>query len=127
MTGATARPGVGDPAAAPTLVAVAHGTRDPAGPAAYRELIERVRELRPGLRAEPAFLELADPLLDQVLAGLRGTVVLVPLLLGTGYHVRVDLPAARAAAGHLDLRLAPALGPDRLLAAALADRLAEAG
>ncbi|MGK4585038.1 sirohydrochlorin chelatase [Kitasatospora sp. HPMI-4] len=111
----------------PTLLAVAHGTRDPAGAAVYRRLLARVRALRPGLRAELAHLDLVGPSLEEALAGLRGRVVLVPLLLGTGYHVRVDIPAVLAAAPRAEVSIAPALGPDPLLAAALRDRLAEAG
>jgi sirohydrochlorin ferrochelatase len=52
--------------------------------------------------------------------------VLVPLLLSSGYHDRVDLPAAIAAARPGTAR-APVLGPDPLLAVALADRLRAAG
>ncbi|MFG2217877.1 MULTISPECIES: CbiX/SirB N-terminal domain-containing protein [unclassified Streptomyces] len=117
----------GGPAAAPTLPAVAHGTRDRAGVATYRALLDLVRARRPGLKAELSFLDLALPAPARVLAASRGPVVLVPLLLNTGYHVTVDLPAVRAAAPHPDIRQAAPLGPDPLLAAALADRLAEAG
>ncbi|MGK5632851.1 sirohydrochlorin chelatase [Streptomyces sp. URMC 123] len=111
----------------PTLLMVAHGTRDPAGVAAGEALLDRVRALRPGLRVRLAHLDLAAPSVASVLAALTGEVVLVPLLLGTGYHLRVDLPAAVAAAPHLRARTAAALGPHPLLAEALADRLAEAG
>ncbi|WP_326764143.1 sirohydrochlorin chelatase [Streptomyces sp. NBC_01591] len=116
-----------DEPAAPTLLAVAHGTRDLAGIATYRALLDLVRAQRPGLTAHLSFLDLALPTPAQVLAGSRGPVVLVPLLLNTGYHVTVDLPAVRAAAPHLDIRQTAPLGPDPLLAAALADRLADAG
>ncbi|MFF3955320.1 sirohydrochlorin chelatase [Streptomyces sp. NPDC001890] len=112
---------------APALLAVAHGTRDRAGIAAYRALLDLVRARRPGLTAELSFLDLAPPTPAQVLAARRGPVVLVPLLLNTGHHVTVDLPAVRAAAPHPGIRQAAPLGPDPLLAAALADRLAEAG
>jgi sirohydrochlorin ferrochelatase len=53
-------------------------------------------------------------------------VILVPLLLSSGYHDRVDLPAAVAATRPGTARAA-VLGPDPRLAVALADRLAEAG
>lgn len=48
--------------------------------------------------------------------------MVVPLLLAAGYHVRIDVPAQATAA-----TVASALGPDPLLADALADRLTEAG
>lgn len=50
---------------------------------------------------------------------------MVPLLLSSGYHDRVDLPAAIAAT-RPGTAHAAVLGPDPLLAVALADRLAEA-
>ncbi|MER5846480.1 CbiX/SirB N-terminal domain-containing protein [Streptomyces sp. NPDC002012] len=116
-----------DAPAAPTLLAVAHGTRDRAGIAIYHALLDEIRAQRPGLMVRLSFLDLAPPTPAQVLADLHGPVVLVPLLLNTGYHIRIDLPAVRATATHLDVRMAAALGPDPLLAAALGDRLTEAG
>ncbi|MDH6577536.1 sirohydrochlorin chelatase [Kitasatospora sp. MAP5-34] len=115
------------PGPPPTLLAVAHGTRDPDGVAATEALLARVRTLRPGLRVESCFLDLVRPSLPEALAGLSGEVVLVPLLLGAGYHVRVDLPAALADAPHLRARVARALGPDPLLAVALEERLTRTG
>jgi sirohydrochlorin ferrochelatase len=112
---------------APTLLAVAHGTREPEGVAATEALVARVRALRPDLRVERCFLDLVAPSLTEALARLSGAVVLVPLLLGAGYHLRVDIPAAVAGAPHLRARVARALGPDPLLARALTDRLHEAG
>ncbi len=53
-------------------------------------------------------------------------MVVVPLLLSSGHHDRVDIPAAVRAV-RPDARRARVLGPDELLAVALADRLAEAG
>jgi sirohydrochlorin ferrochelatase len=48
--------------------------------------------------------------------------VVVPLLLAGGYHVRIDIPAQ--VSGSV---IASPVGPDRLLATALADRLVDAG
>ncbi|WP_051711563.1 sirohydrochlorin chelatase [Streptomyces sp. NRRL S-350] len=113
---------------APVLLAVAHGSRDPAALTSTRALLRAVRALRPELAVRCCFLDLARPSLDQALARLADRQpVLVPLLLGTGYHIRVDIPAALAGAGLPHARLAPALGPHPLLADALADRLAGAG
>ncbi|MFC4032295.1 sirohydrochlorin chelatase [Streptomyces polygonati] len=113
--------------AATTLLAVAHGTRDPEGVASYGTLLDRVRAMRPGLPVRLAFLDIAAPSLDRTLAGLRGEVVVVPLLLSAGYHVHVDIPASLAAAPRLRAAVAAALGPDPLLAEALHDRLTQAG
>ncbi|MFI6767913.1 sirohydrochlorin chelatase [Streptomyces sp. NPDC050355] len=114
-------------AAAPTLVAVAHGSRDPRALPAVRALLDRVRALRPGLPVRLGNIELDRPLLADTLAELHGEAVLVPLLFGRGYHVTHDLPAALAAAPHLTGRIAEPLGPHPLLAEALHGRLLEAG
>ncbi|GAA1879041.1 sirohydrochlorin chelatase [Actinomadura bangladeshensis] len=113
-----------DPAGGgPALLAVAHGTRDPAGPAVIGSLLDRVRALRPGLRVAEAYGELARPSLEEAAAGLAGgPVVVVPLLLARGYHALIDIPdrAARLLPGAVTSR---PLGPDPLLADVLADRL----
>ncbi len=113
--------------AAPTLVAVAHGSRDPRALPTVRALLDRVRALRPGLPVRLGHLELNRPLLADTLAELSGRAVLVPLLFGHGHHVTHDLPAALAAAPHLTGRIAEPLGPHPLLAEALHGRLLEAG
>lgn len=112
----------------PTLVAVAHGSRDPRALHAVEALLERVRELRPRLGVRLGHIELNHPLLDDTLAREpAGAAVLVPLLLGRGTHVKRDLPAAAARAGHLRIRIAAPLGPHPLLVEALYERLVEAG
>ncbi|WP_198679220.1 sirohydrochlorin chelatase [Thermomonospora amylolytica] len=111
----------------PTLVAVAHGTRDPAGPATVRALLDRVRALRPRLPVAEAYAELAEPSLEEAVRAARGPVVAVPLLLARGYHALIDIPGrACEAAGPRPVALARPLGPDALLGEALADRLAAA-
>ncbi|MFC8794067.1 sirohydrochlorin chelatase [Streptomyces cinereoruber] len=113
-----------------TLVAVGHGSRDPRARATLLRLLDRVRELRPGLDVRLAHIELNAPLLDETLAGLAAEgreAVLVPLLFAPGHHVTHDLPAAVAAVPGLRARVAAPLGAHPLLAEALADRLAEAG
>ncbi|MGW7275008.1 sirohydrochlorin chelatase [Streptomyces sp. NPDC054864] len=112
---------------APALVVVAHGSRDPRALATVTALLERVRELRPGLTVRLGHIELNEPLLTDTLATTAGRAVLVPLLLGRGYHVKHDIPEAAASAPHLETRLAAPLGPHPLLVDALHDRLAEAG
>ncbi|MET8539652.1 sirohydrochlorin chelatase [Kitasatospora sp. NPDC004799] len=108
----------------PVLLAVAHGSRDPAAGATTRALLRVVRSLRPELPVRCCFLDFERPSVGEALARLAGArPILVPLLLSTGYHLRVDLPAL----GLPPSRLAPALGPHPLLAEALADRLTEAG
>ncbi|GGX01356.1 sirohydrochlorin chelatase [Streptomyces chryseus] len=121
-------PSRSDPAAPPTLVAVAHGSRDPDALRTVTALLQRVRELRPGLDVRLGHIELNEPLLTGTLADLDpGETVLVPLLLGRGHHVKNDLPEAAAGAPHLRTRIAAPLGPHPLLVEALYARLTEAG
>ena len=90
------------PAAAPPLIAVAHGSRDPAAAAATRSLLAAVAAARPGLTVLPAFLDHERPGLADAVAAAQAASpaapVVVPLLLGAAYHSRVDIPAALA--GH---------------------------
>lgn len=116
----------------PTLVAVAHGSRDPRALPAVRALLERVRAARPGVDVRLGHVELNEPLLTDTLAGLRGgrgrgEAVLVPLLLSRGHHVKHDLPAALAAAPWLRGTVAAPLGPHPLLTEVLHARLLAAG
>jgi sirohydrochlorin ferrochelatase len=110
------------------LLAVAHGTRDAAGVDALSQIVDAVRASAPSLEVRAAFIELVEPDVPAALAGIPADrrAVLVPLLLSSGYHDRVDLPAAiagtRPGTAH-----AAVLGPDPRLAIALADRLREAG
>lgn len=111
---------------APPLLAVAHGTRDPAGHAATAALLDQVRALRPGLRVELGNVDVAAPLLADTLTRLSGPVVVVPLLLGAGYHVRHDIPAVLAEAPQVTPYVADVLGPDPRLATVLHERLTAA-
>uniref|UniRef100_A0AAU2VVE7 Sirohydrochlorin chelatase n=1 Tax=Streptomyces sp. NBC_00008 TaxID=2903610 RepID=A0AAU2VVE7_9ACTN len=114
--------------AAPALVAVAHGSRDPQALHTVTRLLDRVRELRPGLDVRLGHIELNAPLLPETLEALGdGEAVLVPLLLGRGYHVKQDIPEAVAGAQALRTRTAAPLGPHPLLVEALHGRLTEAG
>lgn len=107
----------------PRLLCVAHGTRTPAGNAVAVRLARRAGALL-GVTASAAYVELCEPLLADVTVRTQAPTVAVPLLLSTGYHVRVDLPQAVAGTPVL---LADPLGPSPHLAAAQADRLRRAG
>ncbi|WP_245679113.1 sirohydrochlorin chelatase [Actinomadura hibisca] len=108
----------------PTLLAVAHGTRRPAGPETVRALLDRVRALRPWLRVAESYGELAEPVLETALHRIDGPVVAVPLLLARGYHALVDFPG-RVERWCPDAVTARPLGPHALLAAAMSDRVAD--
>ncbi|MBI0296989.1 sirohydrochlorin chelatase [Streptomyces sp. PRKS01-29] len=120
---------------APTLLIIAHGSRDPRHAATVDALRARVRSLRPGLRVEAAFLEFNAPRVPQVLARLAAEdateVIALPLLLTRAFHAKTDIPAVlrEATARHprLSVRQAEVLGPSPLLVDALERRLHEAG
>ena len=111
------------------LLAVAHGSRDPAAQECVRSLTGRVAALARGTRVRTAFVQNAKPSLAEGLAGaaaLAGAdgMVVVPLLLSSGYHLSSDIAGAARAAG---VPVARPLGPDPRLVRALSDRLREAG
>jgi sirohydrochlorin ferrochelatase len=97
--------------AAPALVALAHGSRDPRSAATVTALVDEVKALRPDLRIEKAFLELSRPSFDTVVDRLvragYDEIVVVPLLLTTAFHARVDVPEliANATARHAGLKI----------------------
>jgi len=103
---------------APSLVLVGHGSADPRFGEVVEAIAARLRLRRPGLAVRVGYLEHGPPHVRDVSAGS----VVVPLLLASGYHVLVDLPAQAP-----DGRITRAVGPDERLAGALADRLREAG
>jgi sirohydrochlorin ferrochelatase len=113
----------------PTLVAVSHGTADPRGQGAVRRLVDAVQDRLPYVTVRQAFVDVESPDLTSVLAAVDGPVTVVPLLLGAGFHVHVDIATAvseRSASG-LQTRTAATLGPDPAITGLLADRLRDAG
>jgi sirohydrochlorin ferrochelatase len=119
--------------AAPALVALAHGSRDPRSAATIKALVDEVRALRPDLRIETAFLDLSKPSLNTVvdrLARRHDEVVVVPLLLTDAFHAKVDVPAAVAEADarheHVQVRATSILGLETCFLEVLDVRMREA-
>ncbi|MEY9943365.1 sirohydrochlorin chelatase [Kitasatospora sp. GAS1066B] len=112
-------------APSPTLLLIAHGSRDPRHAATVDALVREVRAQRPELDVATAFLDHCAPRIPQVVERLSSAVA-VPLLLNRAFHAKHDIPAALRATG-ADLPVADVLGPDPLLLTALERRLAEAG
>ena len=109
-----------------TLLAISHGTGDPAGQAAVAALVTAVADRMPETDVRLGHVDVQQPDVGSSLAALaERRVTLVPLLLSAGYHVRVDLP--RETAERTDVTIAPALGPDPRLVDVLLARLVEAG
>ena len=118
-----------------TLIIAAHGTRLAAGQQECRKLVERVRGLLPGVRVLDGYVELDTPTIpDAVADGLANDpdrhVVVVPLMIGVGGHVRDDIPegikAGRQRVPGGSATYTPHLGPDPRLRAAARERIAAA-
>ncbi|QOT16097.1 sirohydrochlorin chelatase [Paenarthrobacter sp. YJN-5] len=111
----------------PVLIACAHGTRNAEGQAAIRKVMADIEDLRPGLQVLEAYVDVQEPELSGVVEGLpEGTAaVVVPLLLSTGFHIKVDVP--KAIKSRPEVVAARPLGPDPRLAELLATHLRAAG
>lgn len=113
------------------VVACAHGTDDQDGRRAVDRLRAEVADLSRrrgiGARIHEAYVDVQGPALDDVLASLPAgePAVVLPLLLSTGHHTRVDI--RRAVDSRPGTLAAAPIGPDRRLAVVLAERLAQAG
>jgi sirohydrochlorin ferrochelatase len=120
--------------AAPALVALAHGSRDPRSAATIGTLVDEVKALRPDLTIEKAFLELSRPhfstVVDRLVKKGHEEIVVVPLLLTEAYHAKVDVPraVAEASARHegLSIRSTDVLGLGTQLLDVLDLRMREA-
>ena len=112
----------------PALLIAAHGTRLAAGKDAARALTALVARKLPDIVVKDAFIELTDPPLGATVAELAasGPLVVVPLMLGAGGHLRDDIPEAiDAAPVGARIALADHLGPDPRLRAAVRERIGE--
>jgi sirohydrochlorin cobaltochelatase len=78
------------------LILFAHGARDPRWAEPFEAVAQRVRTLRPDVDVRLAFLEFMSPSLpdagDALAAAGCSHVAVQPMFLGTGGHVRKDLP-----------------------------------
>ncbi|GAA2179703.1 hypothetical protein GCM10009785_07380 [Brooklawnia cerclae] len=119
------------------LVLAAHGTRAPEGQEHCNALARRVAALLPTTYVGMGFVELVDPGIDEAVAtALRADgearadgprAVVVPLMMNTGGHVRVDIPEAvdKGREGQ-PIAYARPLAPDARLRALLRRRIVEA-
>lgn len=120
--GSTARlPGAdlthGAESSPPLLIFLGHGSRDPRAAAEHEALVEAYRATRPELEVATAYIELAEPLLQEALASAASRasrVIVVPLFLFAAGHVKNDVPlaldAARARFPGVTFAAAPPLG-----------------
>ena len=120
----------------PALLLAAHGTRDPAGVAAFAALAERVQGLagRDGTPVAGGFIELSPPPLRDAVSLLTRTaparLVAVPLMLSAAGHAKGDIPAAlareRARRPGVSFTYTRPLGPHPALFELLAARIGAA-
>lgn len=100
------------------IVLFAHGARDPRWAAPFEAVAARLRQRLPGTAVRLAYLELMVPDLPAAAAELVAAgctdVVVLPLFLGAGRHVRNDLPqivqTLRAAHPRVRWSLQPPVG-----------------
>jgi len=112
------------------LILFVHGARDPR----WAEPVERIQQLLamsvdPAVLVYAAFLEFMSPTLPELVAQLALQqiihITVVPIFLGQGGHVRNDLPQLirelQSRYPQIQFKLAPAVGEDPDVLAAIAD------
>lgn len=114
---------MGGPALTAELLALAHGSREPAAQRVVEELAELVAR-GSGIPVRVGYLDHGPPEAGAVVAGATPGSVVVPMTLSRGYHVRHDVTPLARSAGMLVGR---PLGPHRALCAPLLDGLRWAG
>jgi sirohydrochlorin cobaltochelatase len=114
------------------IVLFAHGSRDPQWARPFEEIAARLSARH---RVRLAYLEAMRPTLAEAVASLAGddieSIRVVPLFLGSGGHVREDLPrlvaAARAAHPGVRIDLEEAIGEQPGVIAAIAEAISSKG
>jgi sirohydrochlorin cobaltochelatase len=111
------------------IVLFAHGARDEQWAEPFRKMQSMVRDNKPGVPVELAFLELMQPSLDEAVAGLaaRGitNISVIPLFMGQGGHLKEDLPLKLAEIRRrhptVSIRISPPVGEAHAILVAIAD------
>lgn len=111
------------------IILFAHGARDPEWAAPFGAIQRRLQAARPEVLVLVAFQEFMAPSLEAAVAqaAAQGAqrVLLVPLFLGQGSHLKRDLPllveGIRGRHRQLELQVLPALGDAPEIVQAIAD------
>jgi sirohydrochlorin cobaltochelatase len=114
------------------VILFGHGARDPRWAEPFEAVASTLRGQQPALEVRTAFLEFMSPTLQEAgtaLAALGCThVTVLPMFLGTGGHVRQDLPerlqALRDTLPAVQWQLAPAIGEHAAVLQAMATAIA---
>jgi sirohydrochlorin cobaltochelatase len=102
------------------IILLGHGSRDALWRQPMEAVAARVAALRPGVAVRCAYLELQPPTLAEAARDIVGAgatcVSITPMFLGSGKHVREDLPgllqSLRQAHPAVQFVLQPAVGDD---------------
>ena len=100
------------------IILFAHGARDPQWAAPFGIIRQQLRAARPDAQVELAFQDFMRPTLEEAVArsAARGArrIVLVPLFMAQGGHLKQDLPLLvgkiRQQHPQLELQVMPAIG-----------------
>jgi sirohydrochlorin cobaltochelatase len=104
--------------APPAIILFAHGARDPQWALPFTKIQRCVESRLPDTAVELAFLELMDPPLsvavERLVAGGHARIVIAPLFMAQGGHLKHDLPkivdALRARHPGVSVSLLPPIG-----------------
>ena len=111
------------------IILFAHGARDPEWAAPFGVIRGKLQAARPNARVELAFLDFMTPTLETAVvqsaqSGVR-RVVVVPLFMAQGGHLKQDLPLLvdkiRRQQPQLKIEVMPALGDAPEILQAIAD------
>ncbi len=100
------------------IILFAHGARDAQWAAPFGVIQKQLQAARPDVQIEVAFLEFMEPSLESAVAqsAARGVrrIVLVPLFMGQGGHLKRDLPLLveemRRRQPRIEFQVMPAIG-----------------
>ncbi len=100
------------------IILFAHGARDPEWAAPFGIIQRQLQAARPDVQVELAFQDFMRPTLDEAVAqsAARGArrIVLVPLFMAQGGHLKQDLPLLvgkiREQHPQIELQVMPAIG-----------------
>ena len=118
-------------AVSPAIVLFAHGARDPQWARPFRKIQRAIARKKPGTAVELAYLEIMEPLLADAIARLVAAghqrIVVAPLFMAQGGHLKRDLPkildAIRAEHRGAAITLLPAIGDVGAVLDAISDWL----
>ncbi|MDH6194798.1 sirohydrochlorin ferrochelatase [Mycobacterium frederiksbergense] len=109
-----------------TLILTAHGSADPRSSANAHAIAGHLRRLLPDTEVRVAFCEQNAPNLADVLSEVAPGAVVVPLLLASAYHARIDIPGLITTSG-AEVGQAEVLGEDPRLLQVVRERLTAVG